>query len=183
MLCAGLLLLCSHAAYAADIRFDYKGEKTYARHEKYHFLHRTYINRKPVDLLDQKLLFNEGPDREVISFFSAISMDDPKWWISEWDEQTRNAWGSKNPTHTQLQDMYRYYQRELRHRKLELTDWVVLQHSVWIFLDLTGGDPASGVLHEVLPLVLEGGRWRVSYPDMNSQFYAALKQKIYGKSK
>ena len=166
---AGLLLMCTHFTYAADIRFDYKGEQTYVRHEKYHFLHRVYINQKPVELLDQKIMFNEGPDKEVISFFSAITHNDQSWWISEWDEPTRTEWDSQDDIGTQLHKMYRYYQRELRHRKLTFTDWVVLQDKVWIFVDLTD-DAASGALHVVLPMVLEGGRWRVSYPEMNSRF-------------
>ncbi|WP_087020317.1 hypothetical protein [Thaumasiovibrio subtropicus] len=159
------------------IVFEPVQDKSFTLVYNHAFLQRHYINQAKVEFMEAPLPQNIGPDKEIISLFSAIKHNNFEWWLGIWDQQARRAFASDPQIERSMRSTFNYYQQRLNHGEMYLTEWLVVKDRVWLQAEIR--KPDGSVANQILlPFALEEGRFRLSASDFNTPLHKAIRQAL-----
>lgn len=172
-----LLLAILPATFASQdtfLSFEDQGMKTFTFVQEFKYKHVKYNDVTLTQYVDGPLDVNNGPDRQLVRFLSAIRADDFAWWQSHWSAATKADWENKVELN-KAQRMFNYWKRYV-HKKssTELLDFVAMSDRVMIGFNIKDKETN----YFLVPFVLENSRWRIDEPFMRSDLYRKLREQL-----
>lgn len=165
-----IFLLMSFMASALEVFSPpVEQEFTYIQHYKYQQQKYKDVVINQFDESERDV--NEGPDRQLVQFFSALMKDDYQWWLNSWNQATQKDFSDKAVLKKGRRS-YNYWRATANKKSIiRLKDFVV-----------TGQIALIGVLinneYHLFPFELENGRWRLNQAFMGERMYQKLKEKL-----
>jgi hypothetical protein len=157
-------------------RFKDEGKKTFTFVQEFKYKHIKYKDTILTNYLDAPLDVNNGPDRQLVRFLSALRADDFAWWQSHWSVATRDDWENKVELN-KARRMFNYWKRYVHPESTtELIDFVTMNSRVMIGFNVKDKETN----YFLVPFVLENSRWRVDEPFMRSDLYRKLRAELVG---
>lgn len=172
-----LMLMITPAVSLAKTNIIYqdKGEKNFTLVQKFVLHQQKYEDVLIDQFVTEARDINNGVDRQVIRFLSAIVNDDMGWWKSTWSAATLDDWREKVALNKDRR-LYNYWKARVnRQTKIQLVDFVVFKTTVLIGFNLTNQQNKE---YHLLAMALEDNRWRVDQAFMETGLYSHIKQRI-----
>ncbi|WP_185976717.1 hypothetical protein [Catenovulum sediminis] len=168
-----LLLLCllATATHAISTRFADEGERSFTLVEHYKYQRMQYQDVVIKQFENQPRDVNEGPDRQLVQFLSALRKDNFNWWLNNWNQQTRDDWQAKSEL-KKARRVYNYWRATFTKQSVvQFKDFVLIGQYVLIGMQIDKE-------YHLLPFELENNRWRIDQDYMNAVFFQKLKEKL-----
>jgi|GEM_PF-1419219 len=168
------LLFWASIAESNARKYNDDGEKTFTYIQKFVFHHQKYQEVILTDFLTEPLDINNGPDRQLVRFLSAILADDFEWWLSHWSAETQQDWMAKISINKAQRTFNNWKARFNKKTVAKLIDFVVLGPRVLIGVELKN----STTDYYLITFVFENNRWRIDQPFMDSLLYTKVKKLV-----
>ena len=168
------LLVWGSIAPTVAREYSDEGDKEFTFIQQFSFHHQKYQEIFLTDFLTERRDNNNGPDRQLVRFLSAILADDFEWWLSYWSAETQQNWIEKISIN-KAQRTFNYWKARFNKKTVaKLIDFVVLGQRVLIGVELKN----STTEYHLIAFSLENSRWRIDQPFMDSVLYKTVKQQI-----
>ncbi|EWH10084.1 hypothetical protein DS2_09837 [Catenovulum agarivorans DS-2] len=169
--CCCVLLALPMLVGAVATRFQDQGERTFTlvEHHKYQ---RMQYQDVVLSQFDTKMRdVNEGADRQLVQFLSALRKDDFDWWLTSWNQATLQDWQSKAAL-KKARRVYNFWRATFTKQSVaQLKDFILMGQYVLIGVQIDSE-------YHLLPFELENGRWRIDQAYMNAVFFQKLKERL-----
>lgn len=169
-----ICLFSSSAHAVTNIKYQDKGQQQFTLKQKFNYHQQKYQDVLITTFETQARDINDGADRQVIRFLSAIVKDDYNWWQNNWSQATKDDWQAKSVLNKGQRTFNFWKARVNAKSKIELMDFIVIGPTVLVGFNVIN-DTSEYFL---LPLILENNRWRVDQTFMESDLYRQLKQQV-----
>mgnify|MGYP000719462086 CR=1 FL=1 len=173
-----LLLLASVFSVSGKTVIPYQdeGNKEFTLVQKFKVYQQKYQDVLVTEFVPAARDVNNGADRQVIRFLSAVVKDDLNWWKSTWTAESLNDWQQKVALNKDKR-LFNYWKARVNTKtQVQLTDFIVVRQSVLVGFYLINQDKRE---YHLLALALEQSRWRVDQTFMQSDLYREIKQKVH----
>lgn len=169
-----VLLMCMSISQSYARKYNDEGEKSFTLVQEFVFHHQKYEQVILTEFLNEPHDINNGPDRQLVRFLSAILADDFEWWLSHWNVETQQDWMAKISIN-KAQRTFNYWKARFNKKTVaQLIDFVVLGQRVLIGIELKN----SKTDYYLIAFALENNRWRIDQPFMDSLLYKKTKKQL-----
>ncbi|KMT65207.1 hypothetical protein [Catenovulum maritimum] len=156
---------------AATSRFEEQGERSFTLVEHYKYHRMQYKDALIKQFYEQRRDANEGADRQLIQFISALRKDNFDWWLSNWNQNTQVDWQQKTEL-KKARRVYNYWRATVtKQSSVRLKDYILIGQYVLVGVQIDNE-------YHLLPFELENGYWRIDQAYMNAVFFQKLKQRL-----
>jgi hypothetical protein len=169
-----IMLIWASIAQSVARKYNDEGEKSFTFIQQFVFHHQKYEQAILTDFLTAPQDVNDGPDRQLVRFLSAIKADDFEWWLSNWSLETQQDWMAKISINKAQRNFNYWKARFNKKTEAQLLDFVVLGPRVLIGMQLIN----STSEYYLIAFALENNRWRIDQPFMDSLLYKKIKQQV-----
>lgn len=166
-----LLLTMPMLAGAVATRFQDEGERTFTLVEHYKYQRMQYTDVVLTQFDTQMRDVNEGADRQLVQFLSALRKDNFDWWLTSWNQATLQDWQAKVEL-KKARRVYNFWRATFTKQSVaQLKDFILMGQYVLIGVQIDSE-------YHLLPFELENGRWRIDQAYMNAVFFQKLKERL-----
>ena len=173
--CIFILVGFSSAAFArSNITYQDEGAKAFTLKQKFKVYQQKYQDVFIEQFEPAARDINDGADRQVVRFLSAVVKDDINWWKSTWTIQSQQDWQDKVMLN-KTSRLFNFWKARVNSKtKVQLVDFIVAQQTVLVGFRLINQDTE----YHLLALVLENSRWRVDQGFMETELYQQIKKSV-----
>ncbi|WP_017444944.1 hypothetical protein [Gayadomonas joobiniege] len=164
-------LFLTHSVFAQSDIFAAPEMQDFVHVQHFKYSRQQYEDVVISDFYEHARDANEGPDRQLVQFFSALIKDDYQWWLNNWNAETQQDFAQKVALKKGRRS-YNYWRATVNKKAvIELKDFVLMGPFALI------GSRINSEYH-LFPFELEDGRWRLNQAYMSSQVYQQLKTEL-----
>ncbi|WP_016957427.1 hypothetical protein [Catenovulum agarivorans] len=166
-----LLVIMPMLVGAVATRFQDEGERTFTLVEHYKYQRMQYKDVVLTQFDIQMRDVNEGADRQLVQFLSALRKDNFDWWLTSWNQATLQDWQAKVEL-KKARRVYNFWRATFTKQSVaQLKDFILMGQYVLIGVQIDSE-------YHLLPFELENGRWRIDQAYMNAVFFQKLKERL-----
>lgn len=171
-----VVLLMPLFVSAKEYKFDSVETKTFNVITKILYKEKKYTNASNIKLREEPVMFNEGPDKELVSLISSLKANDYNWWLNLWDNESRLSFSKANKEKENFSKELFNASVKALDKNVSLSRWIVLRNYVLIGYEVNKQVNAGKQRNKeyLVSFVLQDGKWRISYNFMNSKIFKAI---------